>query len=241
MTGKLADTVMSVRNGEQLARKYQPKVYNPSTSAQVAQRAKLKLLSQLSAVLAPVIAIRKVGPVSARNLFTKINFPFTTFNDEQADITLTNVQLTSSTVGIPAVVANRAAGQPSNLEVSLASLTTNIDRVVYITVVKNADQSLRVLSTKVVNTPGADFNFPTSLAAASPEEVVVYAYGVRDNTDAARTVFGNLTAVTAESVAKVITTSVLTETDVTLSRTVATVVAQGNRDVDPEEKTSRKK
>lgn len=240
MTGKLADTVMSVRNGEQLARKYQPIVFNPSTPAQVAQRAKLKLISQLSAVMAPVIAMRKVGPISARNIFTKKNFAAATYSDNTASVNLESVKLTSSVVSLPDLSLVRAA---STITASLVTASAlDLSRVCYAAFLKQGDGALRLLAAPVVNASAENITFSTVInLEGSSDEVVVYAYGIRDNTEVARVVFGNLEAPTATDVARLLTTSVLTESDVTLTETKAdTSVA--NRDVDPdrERKSTRK-
>lgn len=239
MTGKLADTVMAVRNGEQLARKYQPVVYNPSTEAQVAQRAKLKLLSQLSAVMGPFIAIPKQGSVSSRNLFTKKNFPLTTYSGNQADITLANVQLTSSVVAFPTLGGERSENSINVYIYGGSTIgTLDVDRVVYIAFVKQADNSLRFLgSSTVTESGGGTWNASFPLVH---EEVIVYAYGVRDNSEAARVAFGNLTAATAEAVAKLLVTRTLTESDVTITETVSKVYPVANRDGGDETKKSKK-
>ena len=220
MTGKLADTVMSVRNGEQIARKYQPVVFNPSTPAQVAQRAKLKLLSQLSAVMAPVIAIPSQGPVSSRNLFTKKNFPFVTYNNSTASAILTSVQLTDSVVALPNLAVVRDG---TNLTALLQGTSgPGIDRVVYCLFTKQVDETLRFTSSKVVTDAGATNNFETNFVLDNVDTVVVvYAYGIRDNSEAAKATFGNLTVPTAESVANLIVTRSLTSSDVTLTETRA--------------------
>lgn len=223
MTGKLADTVMSVRNGEQIARKYQPVVYNPSTPAQVAVRAKLKLMSQLSAVMAPVIAIPRVGAVSSRNRFTAVNYNKTTYTNDTADITLVDVQLTKSVVALPAIVATRSG---SAINIELAS-EANVDRVVYAVFAKQADNTLRYVTSSVISTPGQDSKFPYDPVVGT-EPMVVYAYGVRDNTEAARVTFGNMQAVTAETVAKVVTSRTLLESDITLTETQGSEVAGVN-------------
>ena len=218
MTGKLADTVMSVRNGEQLVRKYQPVVFNPSTSAQVAQRAKLKLMSQLSAVMAPFIAIPRDGAVSSRNIFTKINFPATTYADGTADVALGSVKLTKSVVGIPAISATRSG---SVLTLGLATSEVDVNRVVYVAFLKTNGE-LRAAGSVVATNAGTPSNpWTASLDVVSNDECVVYAYGIRDNTEAARVRFGNMQAVTAETVAKLITSRTLVESDVTLTDTVS--------------------
>lgn len=240
MTGKLADTVMSVRNGEQLARKYQPIVSNPSTPAQVEQRAKLKLLSQLSAVMAPVIAIPKQGAVSARNLFTKKNFGLTTFTQGIADITLANVQLTSSVVALPRVNIGRVENSfEAYLETSEDGSAATLSRIVYCLFVKQTDGKMRLLGSDVVE-KSSDPLFRSTQLPYTNSEVVLLAYGVRDNTEAARVVFGDMVAPTAETVAKVITSRTLVESDITVTETRGSALVAASRDGGPEVKTSKK-
>lgn len=220
MTGKLADTVMSVRNGEQIARKYQPKVLNPSTAAQVAQRAKLKLLSQLSAVMAPVIAIPKQGSVSSRNLFVKDNFRNTSFADNTASVDLLKVQITRSVVSLPNVVITPASGDVSfnTYQLNAPAGVINVDRVVYSVFTRQSDNSLRFVESLVATQQGENSWQMNGLGLTN---VVVFAYGVRDNTQAARTAFGNLKVLSAETIANLIVTRTLTESDITLTETRA--------------------
>lgn len=218
MTGKVADAVMLVRNGEQIVRKYQPVVFNPSTQAQVAQRAKLKLVSQLSAVMAPVIAIRRVGNVSSRNLFTKKNFPLVTFSSDTASVNLNAVQLTNSVVGIPPVNINRDSTDNTVKANILQRNVAFVSRVVFCFFEKLSDERIRLVASVVASEPNSNGYFEGTIPA-NPNEIVVLAYGVRDNTMNARTAFGNLEAPTAEQVAKIITSSVLTESDITLTET----------------------
>lgn len=225
MTGKLADVVMAVRNGEQVARKYQPVVSNPSTSAQVAQRAKLKLLSQLSAVMAPVIAIPRKGSVSSRNLFTKINFGLTSFASDTASIDLDQVQLTSSVVALPSIYTERSASSfGASLLIPTGVPAPDFSRVVYALFEKQNDDKLRYVTSVVVNEPGAGGAFPATLPLITGEAVLL-AYGVRDNTEAARVAFGNLEAPTAVDVANLVTTRTLKESDITLTETRGVTVA----------------
>lgn len=226
MTGKLADTVMSVRNGEQIARKYQPVVFNPSTQAQVAQRARLKLLSQLSAVMAPVIAMPKVGSVSSRNLFTKKNFGLTSFSDNQATITIESVQLTKSVVALPSVGASRGETAISAfLDQGSANAPVDVSRVVYCLFSKLAEGRLRFVDSKVANSAGSDGRWGVSDLPLVNGECVLFAYGVRDNTEAARVIFSDMQTLTAEAIAKVVATRTLTEVDVTLTETQGLTLA----------------
>lgn len=222
MTGKLADTVMSVRNGEQIARKYQPVVFNPSTPAQVATRAKLKLLSQLSAVFAPVIAMRREGAVSSRNLFTKTNYKEASFADDEATINLTGIKITKSVVSLPGVQATR--GTSNALTLALTASDYSLSRVVYVLMERTADEELRYYFSAVQSIPGDNSTFVLETTAFSNRNYVVYAYGVRDNTNAARVAFGNLEVPTAESVAQIVTSRALTESDITLTETRAVLL-----------------
>lgn len=232
ITGKLANTVFAVRYGEQLARAYQPVVYNPKSEAQAMNRAKLKLISQLSAVLGPVIAIRRIGSRSPRNLFTKENFPLVGVTNSVASINLNRVQLTQSVVGLPAFSADRTSG--TGIAVALDSgASDDFDRVVYVAVAKQGDEKLRLLGSVVATEAGDNGTFPAELPY-SDNAVVVYAYGIRVNSDYARTVFGNLTAAAAEQIAKLIVTRALTENDVTLSETLGLTMAVGETTGDSE-------
>lgn len=241
MTGKLADTVMSVRNGEQIARKYQPIVFNPSTPKQVAVRARMKLLSQMSAVMAPVIAIPRRGTVTSRNIFTKINYRNTTFADNSATAQLEAIQLTDSVVGLPNVGAERGEGTIIVYLVGGASIgSLDVDRVVYSLFLRGNDNSLRFVDSQVSSTPGTPVAFSANFADVTGD-VVIYAYGVRDNTEAARVTFDNLSVPTAQMVATLITSRTLTESDVTLTETKAFILAADSRDIVPTEKSSKKK
>lgn len=222
MKGKVADVVMTVRNGEQIVRKYQPQVYNPNTPAQVETRAKLKALSQLSAVLAPAIAIPRNGAVSTRNLFTKLNYGLVTFSNDTASIDLVNVQLTKSVVSFPDVGVQRTE---NNFALGLQNVTPlEIDRVVYVVLAKGEDNKLRYVESAVVSTPGERFNFQITIPSV-PQSCVVYGYGIRDNNERARVVFGNLSIISAETIATLLTNRTLLEADVTLTETRGTNIA----------------
>lgn len=225
MTGKMADSVMLVRNGEQIVRKYQPVVFNPSTPAQVAVRAKLKLMSQLSAVMAPYIAIRRQGPVSSRNLFVKANFPLTTFADNNADVELRQITLTKGIVSLPIPSASRVEGGIAvYISGAAEGRDLGVNRVVYVAFERTEANELRYLDSKVASVPGPTGGFSAELAG-STSQVVIYAYGVRDNTEAARVAFGNIALQSASMVAELVVSRTLTEADVTLTETRAAVLA----------------
>lgn len=219
MTGKLADTVMSVRNGEQIARKYQPIVFNPSSPAQVAQRAKMKLMSQLSAIMANSIAIPREGNVSSRNLFTKYNFPLTSYDGQtlQASITLADVQLTKSALIGPEIQAFTRGADSISVSVFSSSLPVGTSRVVYILCKKVAD-TVVVVGSRVATEPGLNDDWGVTFPLSNVE-LIVYTYAMRDNSEGAKAKFGDLKALSAESIAKLIVTRTVNETDVTITRT----------------------
>lgn len=225
MTGKVADAVMVVRNGEQIVRKYQPVVSNPNTPAQIEVRAKLKLMSQLSAVMSPYIAMRREGTVSRRNLFVKKNYPTVTFANNKADINLLDVKLTKGVLAFPTITTSR---QPDFLTVSINEVSAqNFDRVVYVMFERQDGGSLRHAADAVVVKSSSNNNFSTQLSMPSTNSrVVVYAYGIRDNSEAARVAFANLNITTPEMVANIVTSRYLLESDITLSETRAVLSPQ---------------
>ena len=221
-TGKVGASVFAVRFGETIERQYQPVVANPSTASQIEARSKLKLLSQLSAVMAPVIAMPRVGAISSRNMFTKENYGTTSYSDNQANIELLNVKLTRGILSLPAIQATRG---DSNVTVKLTS-PAYYDRIVYCVFIKQADNTLRLEGSFVNSTPGVGNDFQQAMVIPNVP-LVIYAYGIRDNNDAARAIFGNMEVVTAETVAKVIVSRTLKETDISLTETVAVSVPAG--------------
>lgn len=221
-TGKLGGSVFAVRNGVTIERQYQPVVANPKSMAQVAVRARMKLVSQLSAIMASVIAFRREGTVSPRNKFASKNFGITSYDAEnsQAELALLDVDLTGGIVGAPALSATRATG---SVTLALAEAATNFDRVVYCVIVEQADGTLRLHATKVVSEAGVDGTFSSgAINMSSSLKGFAYAYGVRLNTENARVRFSDIEAEEADAVVAVMRS--LTENDYTLSETVAAAV-----------------
>lgn len=217
MTGKLGGNVFAIRNGVQIARIYNPSPSDSKTDAQVAARAKLKLLSQLSAAVAPVIAIPRRGLVSGRNTFTKVNYDYVGYANGTAEIPMADIQLTNGNAGLAGIQADRSSG--TSIEVSLMENVANTyDRVVYVVLRKDDSQRISPATSLVVESAGVDGVFPATLDYVEGD-ISVHAYGVRLNTTASRVAFGNLTAPRAEDVAKLITNRTYQEGDMSLSVT----------------------
>lgn len=199
-TGKIGSIVFATSGGETIAREYNPHVANPSTMAQVNQRARLKLMSQLSAALAPVIVIPKQGLVSSRNAFTKLNFDASMASNGVAQITYENVQLTNGTLALPTIEATRA--QESGISIKLAeNASGSVDRVVYILYRKTSEQKLQLVTSVIAEGAGVDGKFNASLPYVEGD-IVLYAYGMRDTSESASAKYGNMQVANAVDIAR---------------------------------------
>lgn len=188
-TGKLGSSVFAISGGSQIVREYNPVVSNPNTEAQIAQRAKLKLMSQLGAALAHALGFKKQGLVSARNQFVSKNIGLATYQNDSAAITLTEVQLTPSNAAFPALATPTAEGGVMSVALSGAA-PSSVKRVVYAVYRKDGEDNLEYIASKVVNEADDDRTFPTTFSNISGD-IVVYAYGVKDTNSAATIKYEN--------------------------------------------------
>lgn len=188
-TGKVGSMVYAISGGEQIVRQYNPIVANPNTERQVTQRSKFKLMTQLAAALAPALAFRKQGLVSARNQFIAKNMPFVTMNGEVAEIQNENIQLTPSHIPF-GLVGVRSEGVGSIVASVPESIGANLDRVAYF-IFKVGDAGLLSLVQSVVIDGGDDnSDFNTTLSAGAGTALVL-AYGIKDNTSTATIQYEN--------------------------------------------------
>lgn len=97
-TGKFAGAAFQQSPGNGTILREVVKPTNPSTEAQVEQRAKFKLMSQVATAFKSVIAMKREGNITPRNMFVKLNSPLLTFDKAQsrAEIELEKLQLTKS-------------------------------------------------------------------------------------------------------------------------------------------------
>ena len=224
-SGKLGAQVWSVNSGEQVVRQYQSKVTNPSTPAQVNQRARLKLMSQLAAALAPVIVIPKQGMVSARNRFISKNFDYVVATDGTAQVTYENLQLTTGNVGLPSISATRAEGA-TTISVSLsAAPASDISRVVY-AMFKKTQGQLEYVASRVVTTRGEGNNFPASFPVSSGD-IVLYVYGMKDLNSKASAKFANYNVASASDIARLVATRAIAVSDFSFTQTRGTTIYSG--------------
>ena len=181
-SGKVGESVWAVSGGVQIVRPYNPNVTNPQTPAQVQQRAKFKLMSQVAADLASIIAFKKKGLVSARNQFVSANIGLCTFQDGKAELDLTGLDLTGSSATLPAFQAT--AGQDGKISASLTgAAAADVDAVLYALVHETDDDKLEVSDIKVATDAGDGRTFAAQLQVVNGDKCV-YAYGIK-YTDAA--------------------------------------------------------
>lgn len=210
-SGKLGSSVFAISSGEQIVREYNPVVENPNTPAQVEQRAKFKLLSQLAAALASIIVIPKQGLVSSRNRFIGLNIGKATFEEGKAKFNLNSLDITGGSQPFPQINTN-FEGVEKTIGLA-ASPSADVTSVVYIILNRTNDGGLSVVTSKVVTEPGNDGLFQAKFDSI-PDHFNIIAYGIRGgisgilakyenlDTDAA-SIFATLVAEKNESIANV--------------------------------------
>lgn len=223
-TGKKGADVFSIRNGVQIVRQWNPEPYNPKTPSQVESRAKMKLLSQVGAAVKPIIAIQREGLKTPRNLFISKNYDIVSYANNEAQIALQDMQLTNSSIGLPAFTAERAEGK---INVALAQdMTGSLDRVVYLVLSCPSNQELIPQGSIVVNAAGADGLFAGQLDDVEGD-IVIYGYGIRDNNAASTVKFSDLGVDPGITVAKIVASRTLSSTDFSLTATRGLQLSSG--------------
>ena len=221
-TGKVGGLVFANVSGEQVIREYNGNVSNPNTEAQVGQRAKFKLASQLAAAMSSEIAIPKKGMTSARNLFVKKNIGSITVSDETASVDYEKLQLTEGSIRLPELQGGTTSS--TEMQVSLLEdVSALVDRIVYSVFKKQNDGSLQFVTSKVVTESGQDGQFETTLPF-SGEECVVYAYGMKDKNAAARAKYENYNVQTGTKIASLVASRTFSTADYNFSVTVGYTV-----------------
>lgn len=240
VNGKIGSVIFSTSGGSIIAREYNPNVANPSTMAQVNQRARMKLMSQLSASLSPVIAMTKDGLVSKRNKFTKLNFPSSYALNGVAQITYENVQLTEGNTALPAIVAMGAVDS-NKLTIDAGfeqAPTATINRVVYCLFRKSNEGKLEYVLSQIVSERTQEGNqvfFNIVFQNLPVAEYVLFAYGMSDTTERATASYGDLNVVTASDLARLVATRAISFSDYQFTQTRAITIASDGIPVQPEQ------
>ena len=221
-TGKLGASVFAISGGEQIVRQYNPNVANPNTDAQVEQRQKLKLMSQLAADLASSIAFRKQGLVSARNKFVSANIGKATMEEGTATIDLAELDLTGSNSPLPNVTTVDGSGGVRTIKLAAAA-PADVARVVYGVYKRGTDGQLALVQNIVVKEAGDNGDFPTELQFTTGHHII-YAYGIKDKTSKATVKFENYEANDDVTYAMLDVLNSLSVSDYALTATTATTV-----------------
>lgn len=239
-TGKIGSIVFSTSGGETIAREYNPHVANPNTIAQVNQRARMKLMSQLSASLAPVVAMRKEGLTSARNKFVQRNFGASYASGGIAQISYENVQLTSGNAGLPQIkwIASKDTDVPSIIAFFSDEPSANISRVVWCLFRKTDEGKLEYVTSIIASQRGDQgsnryFNatFP-NIAIDDNDTIltanyVIYAYGMSDTSESATAHYGELNVQNATDIARLVATRTISFQDYQFTQTRGTSANSG--------------
>lgn len=238
--GKIGSIVFSTSGGQTIAREYNPHVANPNTQAQINQRARMKLMSQLSASLSPVLAMTKDGLVSKRNKFTKLNFPASYALNGVAQITYENVQITEGNTSLPALAADGVVSNDHmNLSVCLSqNPTATINRVIYCLFRKTNEGKLEFVTSQIITTRvGVTIGifFPADFNTLPIAEYVVFAYGMSDTSESATATYGDLNVVTASDLARLVATRTISFSDYQFTQTRAITIASDGSAVQPEQ------
>lgn len=223
-SGKLGTSVFTTVKGTQIVRQHQPVVTNPSTKLQVAQRSRFKLVSQIAASMADVIAIPRIGLTSSRNLFIKKNMPAVLGNVEGAQVSYEKLQLTNGTAALPDIIAIRDA---SNLSLQLADNASKIvNRVIYCIFSKDSQNQLMLVNSAIVSEAGdnGDFLFEIDNIAG---DLAIYAYGMKDTSASASATFGNYKVTNASDIATLVSNRSISAKDFIFTKTRGTTLFSG--------------
>lgn len=240
VSGKIGSVVFSTSGGQTISREYNPNVANPNTIAQVNQRARMKLMSQLSSALSPVIAMTKDGLVSKRNKFTKINFPASYALNGTAQITYENLQITEGNTSFPALTAQGEQNIETGDYEIIASLSVapsaTINRVVYCLFRKTDEGKLEYVTSSIVTNANALGRiYGVELPWQNGQEYVLFAYGMSDTSERATAQYGNLNVVSASDLARLVATRAISYQDYQFTQTRAITIAGDGTAVQPSE------
>ena len=241
-TGKIGSIVFSTSGGETIAREYNPHVANPNTMAQVNQRARMKLMSQISATLSPVIAMTKEGLTSRRNKFVSKNFENSYALNGVAQISYENLQLTEGSVGLPQIVLNAGSEDDSPFVYLASEPAQNVTRVVYCVFEKTQENRLALVKSVIAterNVPNhSGYYFYADMTGLSvtfrdiqgefSKEYVVYAYGMIDTSERATARYGNLNVQSASDLATLVANRTISFEDYQFTQTRGTTVGHGS-------------
>lgn len=221
--GKLGAEVYSINHGVQIRREYNGEVSNPSTEAQVSQRSRFKLASQMSAVLAPVLTFTRKGMSSPRNQFTKKNMPYFYGNGEGSQVTYENLQITPGSIPLTRIVIQKSENNKLIMGVYGAPWSY-IDRIAFCAFRKMDTGSMVYEKSWIFQksdgqTLGGLTLFDGGFTGLEGITYVFYAYGFKFNNDRAKAKYGSYSIANAADFARLMANRTLSQSDVTFTET----------------------
>lgn len=230
--GKVAGAVSSViaasYGGAVIIRSRNPKKRQVNSVSQVESRAKLKLIGQIAAELAPVIVIPPTGTTSSRNLFIKKNYNDIYCNENIAQISYDNIQITGGMAGLPPIFVQR---EPSKgVQVRLAEdMQSGVDRVVYIMYKKTIAERLVYVDSVIAHAAGDDKLYPAVLPYTEGD-IIILAYGMKDVTANGSVKYGETRISTAMDVAQLYLRHIKGKKDTIFTMTRGTTLFDGQQE-----------
>lgn len=221
--GKIGKEVYSINHGVQIKRKYNPNVSNPSTDAQVGQRSRFKLASQLSAAMQDVIVMPRIGMSSPRNQFVKRNIGFIYGTNTGAIAMYDSFQLTKGSLAFPLVEVFLRSNQQMTLGLRYEA-TKVADHVVYNIFQKQDDGNLMLRESVVVDDAGQNGHFNKNVDGVEGD-IVVYAYGIKLKSTKAKATYSQYNIVRGEDIARLMASKKLSSSDIVLTKTSGTFLA----------------
>lgn len=187
LSGKMGNAVFRQRYGQTVVAQYQPVVSNPNTPAQQNARAAFKLITQLSAIMAPAMGTLGVITRPARQgRNSRTGFVAKNYNLIQVDpspeaaervtIPMEQLQLTDS---FRPLTTLKNSSTSSTLIVAANNLPTDVASVRFVVVEyisMNGGSQAAIRS--MVDVPVEDRSAAMEEAAAAGENLTVLAYGL---------------------------------------------------------------
>lgn len=187
LSGKMGNAVFRQRYGETVVSQYQPVVSNPNTPAQQNARAAFKLITQLSAIMAPAYGTLGVVTRPARQGrnprtgFVAKNYNLIVVDPspeaaERVTIPMEKLQLTDSFRPLPTMTDNSEAGAASviisNLSADIASVRFVV--IEYVEMGEGSQAAIREIKDVPVSSGEVEFN----ASATDGEKLTILAYGL---------------------------------------------------------------
>lgn len=227
--GKLGGDVYYINHGVQLKREYTSQVTNPNTPQQVGQRTRFKLQSQISASVAPVLAFVRKGMVSPRNQFVKVNNGNFYVSQGVAQVALESLQIARGNLALPNVVINKSEQNVISMYLGNAP-SIDISRIVYCLFDRTVNGDLAYLGSVIVSNAGTLERWRgtwTNPWGVVYNDLLVLAYGMRDNNERARAAYENYHIETAEDVARLVASRSLDLSNYSFTQTMGATLFEG--------------